>query len=376
MKDTLISTVEASLENNINKKQGEYKSLYDSNRLEDLAMMLLNPKIIQEDERLLGAEINSIESIIKEGYIDEMKNLYLLVSDTETGRKIGKILKYYFENSKNNSFERVTVKVTEKLDDQRKEEFTRYGLRNLVRNMAEILKKHGFSTIINATGGYKAQIAFALALGQGMNIPVYYLFERFPAVIKLPPLPLSLDYLLYIDYIYFIDQFDEEGFIEFNEDVKNQYKTIDEKLIPLFDIQSIDRKKYIELNPMGQVFVESAKHYFNISKKEQISLLPRSKELIFQGSKVEAHSQEIIAKYNINKKFEQLPFVEKVYVKGSSTAERSGKKSKVKILGNEIKASICTNDGILDLGIQVTARNNEEMILAKEIIYDFVNSSF
>ncbi|MFY9357364.1 MAG: hypothetical protein WAO60_05640, partial [Defluviitoga tunisiensis] len=126
----------------------------------------------------------------------------------------------------------------------------------------------------------------------------------------------------------------------------------------------------------GQVFVESAKHYFNISKKEQISLLPRSKELIFQGSKVEAHSQEIIAKYNINKKFEQLPFVEKVYVKGSSTAERSGKKSKVKILGNEIKASICTNDGILDLGIQVTARNNEEMILAKEIIYDFVNSSF
>ncbi len=73
MKDTLISTVGASLENNINKKQGEYKSLYDSNRLEDLAMMLLNPKIIQEDERLLGAEINSIESIIKEGYIDEMK---------------------------------------------------------------------------------------------------------------------------------------------------------------------------------------------------------------------------------------------------------------------------------------------------------------
>ncbi len=85
-----------------------------------------------------------------------------------------------------------------------------------------------------------------------MNIPVYYLFERFPAVIKLPPLPpLSLDYLLYIDYIYFIDQFDEEGFIEFNEDVKNQYKTIDEKLIPLFDIQSIDRKKIYRIKSYG-----------------------------------------------------------------------------------------------------------------------------
>ncbi len=38
----------------------------------------------------------------------------------------------------------MTVKVTEKLDDQRKEEFTRYGLRNLVRNMAEILKNMDF----------------------------------------------------------------------------------------------------------------------------------------------------------------------------------------------------------------------------------------
>ena len=242
--------------------------------------------------------------------------------------------------------------------------------------MSAILKEHGPSTIINATGGYKAQIAFALALGQGMNIPVYYQFERFPTVIKLPPLPLSLDYKLYLDYLYFIDQFDDEGFIEYTPEIANQYKVLDERLTPLFNFGDVDNVKYIELSPMGQVFVESAKQFFNLTKKEKISLKPRKNDFIMQYSNSEGHSKEMILDLNVEDKFQKLDFIEKIYVKGSSTREVSGKRNQVKIFGDEIKIVLNTKKGTLYLGVSTTAENPEEMLLAKEKIEEFINDNF
>jgi len=375
MVDTLIATVGASLYVNIGKND-RFKELYESERLEELAKKLLDYKIKQENERMLGAEINSVESIIKEGYIEERKNLYFLISDTKIGEKVGKLLETYFKNSKEYSFEKVEVKKIERLDDEKREDFKRYGLKNLVKSMSAILKEHGPSTIINATGGYKAQIAFALALGQGMNIPVYYQFERFPTVIKLPPLPLSLDYKLYLDYLYFIDQFDDEGFIEYTPEISNQYKVLDERLTPLFSVEKIDNKKYIELNPMGQVFIESAKQFFNLTKKDQLSLKHRKNELIMQYSNSEEHSKKIILEFNLEDKFKKLDFIEKVYVKGGNEKEVSGKRNKVKIFGDEIKIVLNTKKGTLYLGVQTTAENAEEMLLAKEKIEEFINDNF
>jgi len=375
MVDTLIATVGASLYVNISKDD-ELKKLYESERLEELAEKLLDPKIKQENERMLGAEINSVESIIKEGYIQERKNLYFFISDTKTGEKVGKLLEAYFKYSKDSSFEKVEVKKIERLNDEKREDFKRYGLKNLVKSMSAILKEHGPSTIINATGGYKAQIAFALALGQGMNIPVYYQFERFPTVIKLPPLPLSLDYKLYLDYLYFIDQFDDEGFIEYTPEIANQYKVLDERLTPLFDIGNLDNLKYIELNPMGQVFVESAKQFFNLTKKDQLSLKHRKNDLIMQYSNSEEHSKKIILEYNLEDKFKKLDFIEKVYVKGGNEKEVSGKRNQVKIFGDEIKIVLNTKKGTLYLGVSTTAENPEEMLLAKEKIEEFINDNF
>lgn len=375
MVDTLIATVGASLYVNIGKND-RFKELYESERLEELAEKLLDYKIKQENERMLGAEINSVESIIKEGYIEERKNLYFLISDTKIGEKVGKLLETYFKNSKEYSFDKVEVKKIERLDDEKREDFKRYGLKNLVKSMSAILKEHGPSTIINATGGYKAQIAFALALGQGMNIPVYYQFERFPTVIKLPPLPLSLDYKLYLDYLYFIDQFDDEGFIEYTPEIANQYKVLDERLTPLFSVEKIDNKKYIELNPMGQVFIESAKQFFNLTKKDQLSLKHRKNDFIMQYANSEENTKKIILEYNLEDKFKKLDFIEKVYVKGGNKKEVSGKRNKVKIFGDEIKIILNTKKGTLYLGVQTTAENAEEMLLAKDRIDEFINNNF
>ena len=70
------------------------------------------------------------------------------------------------------------------------------GLRNLVRKIAGLYRIHkseGEQVLLNATGGYKAQISFAGLIGQVFGIPVFCQFEAFPRAIKLPPLPVSFD---------------------------------------------------------------------------------------------------------------------------------------------------------------------------------------
>ncbi|MEA2059529.1 MAG: hypothetical protein U9P10_03190 [Thermodesulfobacteriota bacterium] len=69
-----------------------------------------------------------------------------------------------------------------------------------MRIIGEIVRAYGSEQIlINATGGYKAQISFAGMIGQALDIPVCYMFERFAEVIELPPQPVSLDLGFWIE---------------------------------------------------------------------------------------------------------------------------------------------------------------------------------
>ncbi|MGI5862875.1 MAG: putative CRISPR-associated protein [Myxococcales bacterium] len=72
-----------------------------------------------------------------------------------------------------------------------------HGLRNLVRAIGKIARDAGGPewVAINATGGYKAQIAVAVLIGQALGSPVFYKHERFESeVIAFPPMPVSFDY--------------------------------------------------------------------------------------------------------------------------------------------------------------------------------------
>lgn len=369
--NTMISTTGASMLRTLNT---DYKDLFEQNNFESIAKKLLEKD--PDERRRISAEINSIESIVDEKFILELKNLHILISDTETGKKIGEILKIYFQNSKKYKFENVLVEKIERLDDSNRNDFKRYGLKNLIKKMAEINRKNYGKTLINATGGYKAQIAFALALGQGINIPVYYMFERFPTVIEMPPLPLTLDTSYYIDYIYFFEIFEDEGFMDYTLELEQQYKTLPEQIKILFNIEKIDQKKYIELNPMGQTFLESCKQKLERNEK-QLKLEKRKNEnIIFQNKNNEAHAEEIILKYNVKKEFEKLNFIEMIYVIGNSETDRGRIPHKAKIMNDEIKCSIYTKKGILDFKIKTTAKNKEELILAKNLILNHIENKF
>lgn len=146
------------------------------------------------DDRILGAEINSLAELVKKREI-ALTTIWFMMSDTDDARKMQGVLEGYFEEASWTGVRDVRFVTVEGLQDTRPDQFRSRGLRNLVREMAKIVRMYGPETVaIDATGGYKAQIALAVVFGQAMDIPVYYKHERFKYIIDLPPLPITLDY--------------------------------------------------------------------------------------------------------------------------------------------------------------------------------------
>ena len=86
------------------------------------------------------------------------------MSDTNEGRITGEILVTYFESRKDDlRLQNARYVCIDGLQDERPWEFRTVGLRNLVREIGKIVRDVGSPAYvaIDATGGYKAQIAVA-----------------------------------------------------------------------------------------------------------------------------------------------------------------------------------------------------------------------
>lgn len=166
---------------------------FKSKRWADLASKLTR---LPPDLRLCGAEINSIEAMIRKKILGEQRQrLSLLVSDTEDGAALGTILSAYFRDPRCPiGFESCWFRTVKGLQDEKPLIFQREGLTNLVRMLGDELRKWGGEWIaINATGGYKAQIALAVAFGQATRCAVFYKHERFDQIIRFPRIPFTID---------------------------------------------------------------------------------------------------------------------------------------------------------------------------------------
>lgn len=67
-------------------------------------------------------------------------------------------------------------------------------MKNLMDELVDIIEKHDGNTEIHATGGFKAQIALATLAGILFHQKVYYLYEDFEDVVRLPEIPLDFNY--------------------------------------------------------------------------------------------------------------------------------------------------------------------------------------
>ena len=206
-----------------------------------------------------GAEICSVYAMFKKKFLDvDRQRIIFLVSDTDEGRWIGRILKEYFADSRCLCrFENSEVSVIDGLQDKKPLIFRSEGLSELVRQMGKYYTSWQYSNIgINATGGYKAQIALAVAFGQVMNVSVFYKHDKFNQIISFPKVPFSIN-LEPIDkqYKFWADVAEPGKTLTQSEidsyKLDNEYS---ETIEPLMDSDDIDGVKCYSLSALGLIY--------------------------------------------------------------------------------------------------------------------------
>lgn len=253
---TLICTVGNSLLDNLSKlgekdlTHSDLQELYIRKEWKKLAKTLLN---IDPASYICGVEINTISEINTKRNVS-LENLIFLISDTPSGQMSGTLLKNYFEFRTDLHLRNVISDTIEKLQPENPQDFKRDGLRNLVRKITEYSQKFGGSgeVAINATGGYKAQIALSAIIGQVLNLPVFYKYENFPEIINFPPLPISLDYQLIAQNAPLLTDLERGKSFTLSE-----FEKLDEKIRFFLDEVEVDGDILFALNPIGQIYLSA-----------------------------------------------------------------------------------------------------------------------
>ena len=305
MKNTLICTVGTSLfEANLRRLTSEYPSKpenweaiaenFKKKNWSHLADELLK---VDPKERICGAEINTIEAAKNKNWL-EIENLIFLISDTDTAEETGKVLKHYYEGRKDIPIKNIELKRVENLQDKNPKKFKTEGLRNLVRVIGAYISRFGIEKCaIDATGGYKAQIAIAVLIGQALNIPVYYKHERFNEIIDFPALPISLDYDILGKNAHILDYFEKGNILELSS-----INNFDNRLRVFLDEIIDEGETYFELNAIGQLYLTT----FRIRHPKAVNLINASanerKKPSFRDDHYPKNFKEFVVKvWNENK---------------------------------------------------------------------------
>ena len=179
----IITTVGTSLKSNFGREKQSAEATSDA----------LFYYLRETDVRKASAETNSLSRILKED-----DSIVFLHSDTPEGELCADVLRRYYQKNKYEA-------IIEKVVDLRYDEsvFKVKGLRSLVNKLCRLIEDaedKGFDVIINATGGFKAEIAYATLVGLLYQKNIFYIHELFNDIIELPALPISLDIKFWQQY--------------------------------------------------------------------------------------------------------------------------------------------------------------------------------
>ncbi|MEN3183593.1 MAG: putative CRISPR-associated protein [Atribacterota bacterium] len=208
------------------------------------------------DPKKASAETHALRHIMRE---DDA--LVFLHSETEDGALCAQALAVYYED-KGHEVRTVLVKDL----SYRETDFRLRGLRSLVGKLFACIreeKQKGREVLINATGGFKAEGAYATLVGLLCNIPVYYIHEIFQEIIPMPPLPIDWDYSYIAEHeeiLEFLSQ-DLRTRFEFRE----QFPKIPKEIHTLLE----EEENYVFLSPAGEALFQAYR-----TKLEQAPRIP------------------------------------------------------------------------------------------------------
>lgn len=197
--------------------------------------------LIASDEES-SAESNSLRHLVLDPVYDY---LYLLGSETEDGKMCSAALADYYTGQ---GF-RYVLPIAIKGLNSNYNDFQERGLPNLVKEMSTIYENHPEAQfVINATGGYKGQTAYATLFGIVMGIQVVYIYHDFKRLISFPEMPLVFNRDLIREYS---EVFSSIISAERPKEARQLIKTLPKSLQGFFE-KSIGGYDY---SPVGRIFL-------------------------------------------------------------------------------------------------------------------------
>lgn len=206
---TAICTVGTSLSSNYNR-------IVRPQELPDQKVLL---RFLNEHEITQAcAEGNSLKRLMNEDKLRQGDRIIFLHSATVEGSLCGNALAEYYSLC---GFTTESVEIAG-LNYEHKQ-FRNSGLKSLVDELVVLLDKYAPPNdsieeprMIVATGGFKAEVAYATLTGISYRVPVYYIHEKFDGIVEIPPLPISWDISLVAEY--------EELFVELSNNMLEERK--------------------------------------------------------------------------------------------------------------------------------------------------------
>ncbi|PMP91036.1 MAG: hypothetical protein C0170_05425 [Hydrogenobaculum sp.] len=235
------------------------------------------------------AEIKSLLAIKKE--LREGFDIYLISSDTAMGRLAAEIIKnairnYYpeFSDCELEIFKVSNLQVWDrkKFDD---------GMTELINTIYNIANSDWDNVVINISGGYKATIPYITMLGQINRCPIYYIFEDTDSLIKIPYIPIDLNWKIFEENFSFLKELEKEDIKELDKSFNHR----SELFSLLEEVEDNGSSKFLySLNPLGKALwlkFREKFHIFNLSTLafEELEKLDHNSKDIIERSLLELH---------------------------------------------------------------------------------------
>lgn len=213
------------------------------------------------------AETNSLSRLLQEG-----DRVVFLHSDTDDGHLCAEALQKFYQNE---GYHAEILKVPDL--NYTESRFKMRGLRSLVATLIKQIQsehKAGREVLINATGGFKAEIAYATLVGLLFDVPVYYIHEAFREIIEMPPTPISWDFSLIADYEEFFEWVDSEP--RTTSEVEQRLCGLLREKIHLLLTDEPDGCTY--LSPTGEAFYYAYRERVESAPSDQLLLSSKARK--------------------------------------------------------------------------------------------------
>lgn len=200
---------------------------------------------LRNEPRAASAETNALERLLETG-----DRAVLLYSQTSEGKRCAELIQTHIGSHRCEIEEVQGLSYAEK-------GFVQHGLKNFVQALAKHIRKAkraGMEPVINATGGFKAEIAYATAVGLVFKTPVKYIHEKFGDIVTLPVTPFGWDSSIFAL---------NKTFFDWIEDEPRSTREVRSRITGLIDQQAVlmlledSNDGTTMLSPLGEAYLSA-----------------------------------------------------------------------------------------------------------------------